>query len=415
MRSDLRTERARAQQRSLPVAVALGITTTVSYGTLYYAFGVVAAEMAADTGLSLTSVYGLFSASLAGAAVAAPFTGRALDRFLPAGVMAAGSLCSAVMLALLAITPGALAFAVFLVGAQMAATMVLYDSAFTVATAHVRGQSRRTITIITLIAGFASTVFWPLTIRLGESMSWREVYLIFALLHLVVCTPLHLWLSGMSARKEHQPIRIGGDEKVTIGRLEGGGPGREAFNLMLCVFAVSGFTISAVHLHLIGLLGELGLAASAAMIGALIGPAQVAGRLVEFFSGGRMPALRIMVFSNLALLTGLLILVAGPAHVAIAAVAAAVFGLGQGVIYIVRGILPPELFGSRGYGAMLGRFNAASLTMMAVAPVLTAAIREAYDARTAVMVIMGVSACGVAAALRLMAIIRSWEGRPDQP
>ena len=184
---------------------------------------------------------------------------------------------------------------------------------------------------------------------------------------------------------------------------------------MLCVFAVAGFTISAVHLHLIGLLGELGLGASAAMIGALIGPAQVAGRLVEFFSGGRMPALRIMVFSNLALLSGLLILVAGPAHVAVAAVAAAVFGLGQGVIYIVRGILPLELFGSQGYGAMLGRFNAASLTMMAVAPVLTAAIREAYDARTAVMAIMGVSACGVAAALRLMAIIRSWEGRPDQP
>lgn len=396
-------------RRCVPVALALGTTTTISYGTLYYAFGVAAPEMARDVGLPLTAVYAIFSVSLVAAATIAPVTGRALDRFVPSMVLSAGSIASAALLALLAQSSGIVAFAFLVIAAQMAATTVLYESAFTVATAYVPDQSRRTITIITLIAGFASTIFWPLTIKLGETMDWREIYTIFAVMHLLMCLPIHLWLSTNASATSGRATETGAGDAHTAGRLGDGGPRQTVFYLMLIAFASFGFTMAAVHLHLIGVLGEIGLASSAALIGAVIGPAQVAGRLAEFLSGGRLPALRLMVVSSLALAAGLTILIVGPPMLSFAIVAMAVYGVGQGLTSILRGILPLELLGSRNYGAVLGKFNAAALTMMAVSPVVTAAIREAYGARMAVAVVIAVATCGAISALRLTVIVKRRE------
>ena len=392
------------QNRSLPVAIGLGITTTISYGTLYYAFGVVAPEMSRDTGLSLTIVYGLFSASLFGAALVAPFTGRAFDRYGPARMMALGSVVSAALLFLLSALSGPIAFAALLVAAQMAATMVLYEAAFATVAHQVAGRARRTVTIITLIAGFSSTIFWPLTVWLGQSMSWREIYALFALLHVVVNLPLHLWLSGAAVGKRRKsPPPAAETVEAAIGA---GGPRRQAFFLMMAAFGGLAFTIGAVHLHLIGLLGEIGLAASAPLIGSLIGPAQVFGRVIDFFSGSRVPVIRILLFSTLTLPAALVLLAAGPAVLPVAAAAAIVFGLGQGVTFIARGVLPLELFGSKGYGALIGKFNAISLVAMATAPVVAAAVREAYGARATMLVVAAVSAAAALSALRLNSLLK---------
>ena len=161
------------------VSILLGITTLISYGTLYYAFGVLAPGMSADTGLSLSFIYALFSAGLAVSALIAPRAGRLMDEANPGAVMAAGSLAAAVILAVWALVPGAVAFGVMLVAARLVSVLVLYEAAF-VAAARLRSQSaRRTITGITLVAGFASTVFWPLTQWLVTLWDWRAVTLVF--------------------------------------------------------------------------------------------------------------------------------------------------------------------------------------------------------------------------------------------
>ncbi|HSO48349.1 MAG TPA: MFS transporter, partial [Rhizobiaceae bacterium] len=167
--------------RVFVVAAALGVTQTIGYGTLYYAFGVLAPKMAADTGLSLTAVYGLFSIALLAGGLVAPFAGRLFDRHEPAKVMAAGSLVCAAALVLWALAPGSAAFAVLLVAVEVASVLALYEAAFVVA-AHLAplGQARRTITGITFLAGFASTIFWPLTQYLATQMDWRGVYLVYA-------------------------------------------------------------------------------------------------------------------------------------------------------------------------------------------------------------------------------------------
>ncbi len=392
------------QNRGLPVAISLGITTTISYGTLYYAFGVVAPEMAADTGLSLTFVYGLFSASIFGAALVASSAGKALDRFGAARMMALGSLCSAILLFLLSAFSGPVWFGAFLIALQMAATMVLYEAAFTTVASQVAGQARRAVTVITLIAGFASTIFWPLTAWLGQSMSWREIYALFALLHIAINFPLHLWLSGAAVRA--RPKRPAAPPETVEAAIGNDGPRRQAFFLMMVAFGGLAFTIAAVHLHLIGLLGEIGLAASAPLIGSLIGPAQVFGRMVDFFSGSRMPVVKILLFSTLTLPAALVLLATGPAILPVAAIAAMIFGLGQGVTYIARGVLPLELFGSKGFGALVGKFNAISLIAMAIAPVAAAAVREAWGARAAILLVACVAAVAAMSALRLNALVR---------
>lgn len=397
-------------RRSTPVALALGTTTTISYGTLYYAFGVLADEMAADTGLSVTTVFGLFSISMLAAAIMAPFTGRALDRFAPAMIMVAGSLGSSAFLALMSLVPGPIAFAVFLFLAQISSTAVLYEAAFTVATAYVPDYSRRTITIITLIAGFASTIFWPLTLWLINTMDWRGIFLIYAGLHMVICLPIHFWLArgkradgsgGVDTSEQSNPPKPG--------RITGGGPRREAFFLMLIIFAAIGFTIASVHLHLIAILDAIGLAAHAALIGALIGPAQVAGRLAEFLSGGRLPALRLMVFTCATLAGGLVLLIVGPSTLIMASLAMMIYGVGQGLSSILRGVLPLEVLGTREFGSLLGKISSAALVMMAVAPVATAAVRETYGAQFAVGTIASIAFIGMLASMRLTVIVRNWE------
>lgn len=377
------------------VSILLGITTLVSYGTLYYAFGVLAPDMSADTGLSLSLIYALFSAGLAVSALIAPRAGRLMDEANPGAVMAAGSLAAAAILAAWALVPGAVAYGVLLVAARLVSVLVLYEAAF-VAAARLRPHSaRRTITGITLIAGFASTAFWPLTQWLVTLWDWRVVSLVFAALHLVVCFPLHLALARIlpeASRSDAGASAAG----LSQGALPQGKTRRLVFVLLVAGLAANGFIIAAVHLHLIPMLGALGLAASAVMIGAVIGPAQVAGRMTEFVFGHRVSAMQVTLISVAALPAALVILLTGAPWLAAAVAFAALFGIGQGLVYITRGVLLLHLFGLSGYGALTGKANAVLLNVAAIAPFVTAAVFENLGVSTAVWMLVGVGMVSIA-------------------
>lgn len=365
----------------------LGLTTTVSYGTLYYAFGVVARDMAADTGLSLTSVYAIFSFGLFASGFLATRAGRLLDRRDPAAVMAAGSALAGLLLALWSFTTGPWAYASFLVALQAVSMLVLYEAAFVTAARYAPASARRTITGITLIAGFASTIFWPLTDWLGGFWTWRDVYLLYAVFHVVLCLPLHLWLSRRHTNGKRRTARSAEPRAPAIApRLTDPRTRRLALILLATGFTAKAFAISALHLHLIGLLDAIGLAASAAAIGALIGPSQVAGRVVEFVLADRLSIFAVTLFSA-AIMPAALLLLAAPWAVA-AIIFAIMFGLGQGLSYIARGVFPLELFGSHGYGALTGRINAVRLYVSAAAPFVTAAIFERAGAVATIHVIV---------------------------
>lgn len=384
----------------LTISALIGITQTIGYGSLYYSFGVLAPFMADDVGLSLTVVYGLFSIALLASGFVAPRAGRLLDGYDPALVMTTGSCLGALALVLWAMAPGKIAFGVFLILTEMSSVLVLYEAAFVLAARLSPANARRTITGITLIAGFASTIFWPLTSWLTGVIEWRTILLVFAGLNLLVCAPLHLFLARRTPRSMPAEAEIG--QQLAEGTLTSARDRTIAFRLLLVAFAANAFVMSAVHLHLIGLLSALGLGASAALIGALIGPAQVAGRIAEFTAGPRISVMSVALFATGALPAGLGFLIGGSGYLPAAIIFALVFGAGQGLSYIVRGVLPLALFGANGYGARTGRINSVRLFVSAGAPFLAAAVFERFGAETALAMI---AAAGVAGFLAIIAIV----------
>ncbi|MDF1599206.1 MFS transporter [Mesorhizobium sp. YIM 152430] len=394
------------------IAILIGITQTIGYGSLYYSFGVLAPFMAEDTGLSLTFVYGLFSIALLASGFIAPRAGRLLDGTDPARVMTFGSCLGAMLLAAWALAPGKIAFGVFLILSQMSSVLVLYEAAFVLAARLSPMNARRTITGITLIAGFASTIFWPLTSWLTIVFDWRTILLLFAGLNLLVCAPLHLFLTRRVARSMAGKTEVG--QQLAQGTIASDRDRRIAFRLLLIAFAANAFVMSAVHLHLIGLLGALGLGASAALIGALIGPAQVAGRIAEFTAGPRISVMSVALFATGALPAGLGFLVGGSGYLPAAIVFALVFGAGQGLSYIVRGVLPLTLFGANGYGARTGRINSVRLFVSAGAPFLAAAIFERFGAQAVLGVIAAAGIIGFVAIVAIVPILRR-AGQPGAP
>jgi hypothetical protein len=394
----------KARGPSLSVIVPLGITQTIGYGSIYYAYAVLAGPISQDTGLSLSTVFGCFSLGLLAGAAVAPFGGRLLDRFDPGRVMALGSGVAALLLGLWAMMPGALSFVLFAVLVQAVSVLIFYEAAFVAAARLVPGDARRTITGITLIAGFASTIFWPLTAALVREMSWREVYLIYAGLNLLICVPLHLYLSSGKA-KARRSKQAGAETAPGLHTDGTAPPGRErriVYVLLQISFAANAYVIAAVHLHLVGILGALGLGLAAASIGALIGPAQVAGRIVEFVGGSRVSILLVALLAAGLLPTGLLVLLFGAPALAAGIAFAVLFGVGQGLSYIARGVLPLAVFGLAGYGALTGQFNLTRLLVAASAPFLTAVILDHGGTTAALTSIIIAAIIGVAGLLGIV-------------
>lgn len=182
----------------------LGATQVIGYGTLYYSFAILAGEIAVEFGWPVSWVFGAFSIALLFGGLAAPTVGRQVHRqHGAAAVMAVGSVAAAIALAATAILPGAIVFCLGLVAIQVAAALVLYDAAFVAIVQTIGLGSRRRITHLSLIAGFASTLFWPLTSWLHGFIDWRGVLLLFAAANLAICLPLHLLLAvGRSRREE---------------------------------------------------------------------------------------------------------------------------------------------------------------------------------------------------------------------
>ena len=391
------------------VSAALGTTQTIGYGTLYYAFGVLAPGMAEETGLSLSAVFGTFSLAMIGGSLVAPRAGAVMDRRHPAKVMAAGSLVAAAVLTGWALIPGVPAFIGFLLASEVVSVLVLYEAAF-VTVAHVSGpeRARGVIAGITFVAGFASTVFWPLTQWLLTWMDWRGIYLAYAGLHLAVCVPVHVFLGRLAQAPD------GAGAAAVPGRPAGAGEGlalspvaaRMLFLLMLAGFSMASFVISAVHLHLIPLLGGLGLGGAAALVGACIGPAQVGARLLEFATARRTPIHVPSVLSVAMLAVALAVLLAGAPDVTWGVAFALAFGIGQGLAFIVRGMLPLMAFGRGVYGTVTGRLNSVRLFVTALAPFVTALVLERAGPHAALGMLGGMALAGTGCMIAVVMLMR---------
>lgn len=298
-------------ERRRAVAIwGLGATQIIGYGTLYYSFSILAPEMARDFAWSTEWVFGVFSASLIFGGLIAPSTGRWMDRYGAGRMMSLGSVIAALALVLCAFAPGRVTFIAGLVAIEMASAFVLYNAAFALLVQIAPRTAQKSITHLTLIAGFASTLFWPITSQLHEHLTWREVYLVFACVNLLVCLPIHLWLASLMKAAEVQEAGVPSGASATIAGSITAGNRARAFLLMAAGFALEGFVLSALLIHMVPLLTTVGMGASAVLVGTVFGPSQVLSRLINMLFGKGVSPLLLAVVSAMFLVAGLTILLA---------------------------------------------------------------------------------------------------------
>ncbi len=345
------------------VVVALGITQTLAWASSYYIPAVLAVPMARSLGLASSWVFGAFSAALVLSALIAPWVGRMIDAKGGRVMLTASNLVLAAGLALLAAAQGPVAMALGWLVMGLGISMGLYDAAFATL-AGLYGRAARGP--ITLIAGFASTVGWPVSAVLEEMVGWRGACLAWAGLHLVLGLPLNRFLVPAAPPPE---------KAAAAPEPEGPPPPRFAMPLLAVVFATTWFVAGAMAAHLPVLLEAAGTAPAVAIAaGALIGPAQVGARILEF---GFLRRFHPLVSARMATLchpvgAAVLALFGGPA----AAGFVVLHGMGNGVLTIAKGTLPLAVFGPVGYGARTGLISAPSRLLQATAPFLFGLVLE---------------------------------------
>jgi MFS family permease len=344
-----------------------GLTQIIGYGALYYSFAILADDVARTFGWNQEEFFLAFSVALGAGGLIAPHMGKALDRFGAARVMAWGSVASSACMALLAVAPWAWFFVVALVLSQLAATFVLYDAAFTALVQATGGKAQSRIVHLTLIAGFASSIFWPLTHWLDGELGWRVVIGIYAMLNLFVCVPVHLLIArwrreGIEATQSSGEIATASKGQLRADQR------RRAFFLVASGFSLSSFALSAVLSQMVPMLSALGFGATALAISTLFGPAQVAVRFINMVLGSKRHPLTVTIL-GLSLLPLGLFIVAAAAPAESGAVAFVILvGLCSGLKSIVQGTLTLALFGSEGFGARVGLMASFRYFLGAAAP-----------------------------------------------
>lgn len=352
------------QKLPLWALIGLGASQNIGYGTLYYAFSVLVPDIAHDLGKSEQWVFGAFSIALLVGSLAAPFSGSLADRIGAGRLMAIGSVLAATCLFMMSMSPGPLTFAISLALTEVISATVLYATAFTAIVQAGGKRAQTSIVHLTLMAGFASSMFWPLTSWMHGFLSWRDVYIVFAVLNLAVCFPVHLAL----ARLTTSAVSVSKANPLPDAPVQAVANRNLLFFLMLFGFAIEGYALSAILVHMVPLTQALGMGAAGLVVASLFGPSQVASRLINLVFGGELPQRWLALIATLLIPLGLTILMLTTPSISGAVLFAICFGLGSGLTSIVSGTLPLELFGKAGFGSRMGWVTSAKQMTSAIAP-----------------------------------------------
>ncbi len=342
------------------LALVLGFTQTLAWATTFYIPAVIVGAAATTLGASPTVLLGGFSWSLLIAGLASPGVGSRIDRAGGRGVLATATIVMAVGLVVMAAFPSLPGWYIAwtIIGIGMA--LGLYDAAFATIGRLLGGAARPAIVGVTLMAGFASTVGWPMGVVLVQLLGWRMTALSYAAMQMGINLPLLLWL--IPKAPPHPTI-------LPATSVEQTAPGRGyvAFVLLAIFFSTRAAISAVISVHVLLLLQGIGLSAAAAVgIAAMIGPSQVAGRVLEWVFARHINPLTGSWMGAALLPLGVVGLLAGGPAIGFAVA----YGMSNGILTISRGTLPMHLFGAHGYAIRLGRLALPPLLAQAIAPTL---------------------------------------------
>lgn len=357
-------------------AMGLGVSQIMGYGVLYYAYAILLPVMADPLGLSLSGIFAVLSVALFLGGFLSPVAGILTDRFSGRYVMTGGALVAGLATMTLALAEGRVSLFASILILEAAAMFVLYSVAFaSVARLDLSVSPQRSITIITLFGGVASTIFWPVTLAVYETVDWRTTWMILGAMYLAVCVPLHwMCLSGKERDPDAPKPSVDHHWPELTGQAR-----RQGMIWMVASFVFSGYLMGAVMTLWVTNVQDLGhSAALAALAGAVIGPFKTVGRFLELFISRSFYPLITYLLALGLMMSGFLTILAVGFTVPGIIIAAALYGMGDGIKTIARGTLPLALFGHKGYGARLVWINSVSMAANASAPFAFAYLTQEY-------------------------------------
>ena len=360
----------------LRVVAPVGFAQLVGYGGTYYLPAILAAPIGRDLGLAPSWTFAGLSAALVVSSFIGPAVGRFVDNGGARQALVAANIAFAAGLALLGSAHGPLAMAAAWLIMGLGMGLGYYETAFAALTRLYGTSARNSISGVTLIAGFTSTVSWPLMAWLEAHFGWRGVCFFWVAANLLVALPLNLTLPAPGPLPERSATPHGAEERASALSPAAERRAMIAVGLMFTATAIVSSGLSALMPRLLVQFGASQTAAIAAS--ALIGPAQVAGRLAEMGWLSRYNPLLSARLATLFLPIGAgAMLIGGPA---LAYPFTALYGVGNGILTIARGALPLALFGPAGYGRRIGILSAPARSAAAIAPVALGLLFDALGA-----------------------------------
>jgi len=399
---------ARLADPMMLAVLALGITQITAWGTSFYCLGVLAAPISQDTGWSRGFVFLGFTVALLAMGLVSSTVGRAIDKYGGRAVMTLGTVLVSVGLFALGHVrsePAYLAVWAFL---GLGMRLCLYDAAFAALVQVAPSRGRKAISYLTLFGAFASSVFWVIGHALNQRLGWRQTLVLFALINLAVCLPLH-WF-GLARRESpgRGPAPAGAppaspDDPPLEGRARS-----VAIVLFALVMSLNGFVFGVISVQLVPLLEAAGLATAAAVwVASMKGVAQFGGRVVEIVFARNLRAVTVGRIAVGILPPSLLLLLGGTGSLPMVVAFTLLMGASQGVITIVRGAVPLVMFGAKGYGAVLGVIATPVLIVNAASPTAFAWIVDRWGWGTArISLLVGAIAAWIA-----MELMSAWYER----
>lgn len=407
------------QSRLDPILmVVLAITQTVGWGATYYLPSAFSVSLQRELGFSPAMVFSAVTVLLVTGALMAPIVGRYLEHARIMPVLVACSMGGAAGLGLLSQAQGLWSYllAWLVIGSSSATILTLASHVIVVRASGKHGQSA--ITLLAVVGGLSVTVFWPLTEYLLRFLTWREVAIVYALLHLLVCAPLHAMAVGRVDRLHQQALSDPNHLPHSITpRLEMAAR-RNGFWLAVLAFSSAGFVSWGLPLHFIAIFQEAGIAlALAVWLGSLSGPSQILARALQWLWLDKVAdPVRIGLWASVWTVPVMVLPLFMGFGVVFAFVFVVVFGLTSGWVSLARSTLPLVLFGSGGFATLIGRLALPLNLTFAASPTVYAFVMEYSGTRGAIILSVVLLLISALAFVQLDRLARlTAVGQPNAP
>lgn len=394
------TLQAALQRRDmLRAVIGLGTTQIIGWGTTFSTLVIFGTPIGDDLGLTREVVFGGITLMLLVSALMAPRVGKVVDRLGAQPVMIVGSFVAAAAMLVQAHVVGLMSYMAGWALVGIATPMMLNNTCVPGLVQVVGPNARRAITGLMLLSGLTGTVFIPLNAWLLKTIGWREAYMIFAGLHVVICAPVHWWV----LKRRNSPYADMSDGAKSHPSADGLLPPqmrRRAFILLTTWSCTEGFLTWGLYLQVIDIFQSMGLSQGVAVgVWALVGPAQATARFVELMLGARYSILSTAMASALMTTTSFLAFVLFGASFWPAVLFCLLMGLGHGLFAVARNTLPLALFGAREFGSYMGLLMVPQNIVNAIAPIAFAFII------TRLSPVGGLWAAGISAAMGCVAVL----------